>query len=517
MRSPWRANGYGVVNDPVLRRLDGFRHMDAVLDLSDPANPREPEWPAADFIVGNPPFLGDKKMRGELGDEYVDALRGLYVDRIPGQSDLCCYWFERARRHIEEGKCKRAGLLATQGIRGGQNREVLKRIKESGDIFFAESDRPWVLQGANVHVSMVGFDDGSESNRVLDRETVESINANLSAAADITTVRTLKTNAGIAFIGTTKKAPFDIPDSLALELLSDVNPHGIPNSEVIFPYANGMTVTRRDARVWIIDFGEMDLAQASLFERPFEWVSMNVRPLRKEHREPRQREKWWLLARSCPEMQAVIRKLGRFLVTPTVCKHRVFVWQSAPTEPDHQLYVFAREDAYFFGLLQSRVHEVWGLKLGTRLETRPRYTPTTCFETFPFPEATEPQRAAIAAAAELDRLRNNWLNPPEWVREEVLEFPGSVGGPWARYVQDTNDKGVGVVRYPRLVPRDEDCARQLAKRTLTNLYNLSPPWLQLAHRALDEAVFAAYGLSPAASDEAILASLLEMNQRRAKG
>jgi hypothetical protein len=101
------------------------------------------------------------------------------------------------------------------------------------------------------------------------------------------------------------------------------------------------------------------------------------------------------------------------------------------------------------------------------------------------------------------------------VREKVLEFPGSAGGPWARYVHDANDRGVGVVRFPRLVPRDEDCARKLAERTLTKLYNERPPWLQLAHRALDEAVFAAYGLAPAASDETILAALLEMNQQRA--
>ena len=98
----------------------------------------------------------------------------------------------------------------------------------------------------------------------------------------------------------------------------------------------------------------------------------------------------------------------------------------------------------------------------------------------------------------------------------MLEFPGSVGGPWARYVHNANDQGVGVVRYPRRVPRDEDCARRLAKRTLTNLYNERPTWLQLAHQKLDEAVFAAYGLAPAASDETILAALLEMNQRRAK-
>src|SRR5262249_28595031 len=157
-----------------------------------------------------------------------------------------------------------------------------------------------------------------------------------------------------------------------------------------------------------------------------------------------------------------------------------------------------------FGLLHSRLHEVWGLKLGTRLETRPRYTPTTCFETFPFPNPTDAQKAAIAAAAkELDTLRNNWLNPPEWTRQEALEFPGSISGPWARYVHDPDSRGIGTVRYPRTVPRDEACAKELAKRTLTNLYNARPAWLDLAHKKLDAAVFAAYGWDAGMSDEEI--------------
>jgi hypothetical protein len=144
-----------------------------------------------------------------------------------------------------------------------------------------------------------------------------------------------------------------------------------------------------------------------------------------------------------------------------------------------------------------------------------RYDLTTCFETFPFPQPTEAQRTAIAdAAAELDRLRSNWLNPAEWVREDVLEFLGSVEGPWTRYVHDANAKGIGVVRFPRLVPRDEECGRKLAKRTLTNLYNERPTWLDMAHRKLDETVFAAYGWEPDIKEEAILAGLLKLIQER---
>jgi len=654
-------NGFKMPSHPVLEPIETIRCQDAILDLTDPAHPKEPEWPEAEFIVGNPPFLGDKLMRGGLGDEYVNDLRAFYEGRVPGGVDLCCYWFEKARTQIEAGKCKRAGLLATQGIRGGVNRTVLQRIKETGEIFFAISDRDWILDGANVHISMVAFDDGTQKERTLDGHSASTINANLSGASDTTQARRLSENADTAFIGTTKKAPLDISEQLAIEFLNaGGNPHGLPNSDVVFPYINGNTLTRRSSDEWIIDFGERSLDKACLYELPFAYVKKVVYPQRVSHREPRQRDKWWLLARSCPEMQAAIASMPRFLATPTVCKHRVFAWFSSPIEPDHQLYVFARDDDYFFGVLQSRVHEVWALRQGTRLETRPRYTPTTCFETFPFPFALggaadgvglhptegdavglrptedvtrrteshsvqadkcrmeshsvpvderrmeshsvpgdEPNAtdavglrpttqdavglrptgedaacAAIAAAArELDDLRCRWLNPPEWTKTEVLEFPGSLDGPWARYIdpatiarrmeshsvqsaqrrmeshsvpsnvrdeedavglrptpdavglrptadavglRPTGEMAIGTVRWPRIVPKDADCAASLKKRTLTTLYNERPAWLDLAHKRLDAAVFAAYGWDPGISDETLLEKLLALNLERAK-
>ena len=120
------------------------------------------------------------------------------------------------------------------------------------------------------------------------------------------------------------------------------------------------------------------------------------------------------------------------------------------------------------------------------------------------------------AAKELDTLRCNWLNPPAWTRTETLEFPGSVQGPWSRYVHDADERGIGAVRYPRLVPKDEKAAADLKKRTLTNLYNQRPTWLGLAHKKLDAAVFAAYGWEPTLSDDDLLAKLLELNLARAK-
>ncbi|MDQ3586575.1 MAG: class I SAM-dependent DNA methyltransferase [Acidobacteriota bacterium] len=509
-----QANGYGTPTEPILRRMDNFQNHDAILDHTDPHNPREPDWPAVDFIVGNPPFLGNRFMAGELGEDYVSALAKVYQARLGGKPDLVCYFFEKARQAIEQGKCKRAGLLATQGIRGGTNRNVLKRIKESGDIFFAESDRDWILNGANVHISIVGFDDGSEKQKIFDGKEVASINSNLTAGIDITKAVQLPTNIGISFQGAIKRGQFDIDDTQALRFLKDSgNPHGKPNSDVLFPYVNGLDVTRRNRHVWVIDFGDRRLlAEASLYSDPFERITLSVKPERQKANQAKAREGWWLHWNPRPEMNAAIQKVSRFIATPRVSKHRLFVWLEAPSYSDCQLIVFVRSDDYFFGVLHSRLHEVWALKLGTRLETRPRYTPTTCFETFPFPDATPAQQIAIAdAARELDALRQRWLNPPEWTREEILEFPGTASGPWARYLHNADADGFGIVRYPRLVPRDADAAQQLAKRTLTNLYNGRPTWLDLAHRRLDTAVATAYGWPPDLPDEDLLARLLALN------
>ena len=239
----------------MLDPIENIRHADAILDLSDPANPTEPDWPEAEFIVGNPPFLGGKKLRTELGDDNVNKLFRVWGGRVKAEADLCCYWFEKARAMIYDGKCQRAGLLATQGIRGGANRETLKRIQESGGIFFAESDRDWILDGAAVHVSMVGFDDGSETERQLDGKPVGEIHADLTAGVDVTCARRLAANRNVAFMGDTKGGKFDIPDAEALEMLRQPNPNGRPNSDVVVPWINGLDVTRRNRQMWIIDFG----------------------------------------------------------------------------------------------------------------------------------------------------------------------------------------------------------------------------------------------------------------------
>jgi hypothetical protein len=512
-----QSNGFGVPAEPILREMQNFRNIDAVIDLTDPSNPSEPEWPTADFIVGNPPFLGGKRIRGEIGDVYFEALVRLYQSAIPAFSDLCCYWFEKARHQIELGRCKRAGLLATQGIRGGSNREVLNRIKASGDIFFAESDRDWVLDGATVHVSMIGFDDASESYRILNGAPVAQIHSDLTAGANVTRARRLKENTTTSFIGIQKSGPFDFPIQIALEMLSKPNPTGLCNSDVIRPYLNALDLVRRPQDVWIVDFNELPLEFAANYEAPFEYVKRTVKPMRDEIRRERHKQQWWLYGESRQGMRLALAGLSRTLATPLVAKHHVMCWVDCSAIPSNLLVVIASQSDSVFGILQSRIHETWASAVGTQLreeESGSRYTPTTCFETFPFPIIHKDDPAIAAAAKDLNDLRNAWLNPPEWTRQEILWFPGSVNGPWSGYLSDVNDKGIGTVRYPHLAPRDEGIAPELVKRTLTNLYNERPAWLELAHEKLDTAVFAAYGWQSTISDEEILSNLLKLNLNR---
>ena len=515
-------NGFAAPRDPILEPIETIRNMDAIIDLTDPDNPKEPEWPEADVIVGNPPFLGDKKMRGELGDEYTAALRRLFADKIPGQSDLCCYWFERSREHIRQGKCGRAGLLATQGIRGGMNRRCIDRIKESGDIFFAESDRKWILDGATVHVSMIGFDSGAEADRSLDGKTVATIHSTLTSGsrADTASAKPQPNNADRCFLGVMKAGPFDIPEAAAIAMLHSPNTAGRPNSDVLRPRLTARDILQRGKQTWIIDFGcTMEAGTACHYESCWKHVETNVLPERRANRRKRLAEKWWVHGEARPGLRRALLGKARFPVTPEVSKHRVFVWLDDVFLADHQTRAFASAEDWFFGILHSRLHEVWALAQGTQLREKEsgfRYTPTSCFETFPFPEPTAAQRDAITAAAyELDILRSTWLNPPEWTQEEVLTFPGSVDGPWARYVTEANAKGIGTVRYPRIVPADDASATKLAKRTLTSLYNERPTWLDLAHKRLDEAVFAAYGWPADLTDDDLLARLLAFNLKRA--
>ncbi|MGV3510588.1 MAG: class I SAM-dependent DNA methyltransferase [Novosphingobium sp.] len=559
-----KRNGFDAAKNPILRNLDTIECRDAVLDwdherglplpssprpesrgpasagvaeesgtpgqargdgidgagLGDgvsgavPTEARRARWPEADVVVGNPPFLGDKKMIAELGEDYTRALRKAWP-QVPGGADLVCYWFAGAWDRMVAGKLQRAGLVSTNSIRGGANREVLKPIVEHGRIFEAWSDEAWTVDGAAVRVSLLCFDK-SKGESKLDGVDVNAVYADLSAghSFDITQASSISNNIG-AFIGDQKTGPFEIDGLLARELLKmPTNPNGRTNADVVVPWLNGMDVTRRPSGQWIIDFGvSMPEEQAMLYEAPFRLVQDRVRTGREGLREERTGKNWWLHQRPRPAMRTALKGRDRFLVTPRVSKHRFFVWVQPPTLPDTRLVVVARNDDTTFGVLSSSLHEKWSLATCSwhGVGNDPTYNAQSCFETFPFPEgltpdipaadyADDPRAQKIAvAAARLNELRENWLNPPDLVRRE----PEVVAG------------------YPdRLLPVDEAAAKELAKRTLTNLYNARPAWLDHAHRALDEAVAEAYGWGDdwragLLTDDEILARLFRLNQARA--
>ena len=305
-------------------------------------------------------------------------------------------------------------------------------------------------------------------------------------------------------MGDTKGGPFDIPGERAREWLRrPKNPNGRPNSDVLGPWMNGMDVTRRPADKWIVDFGwSMVQEEAALYEAPFQHAKTHVYPMRQRNRRESYRTHWWRHVEPRQGMWRALDGLARYIATPTVAKHRLFVWLDTRIRPDHQLIVIARDDDVTFGILHSRFHEAWSLRLGTSLEDRPRYTPTTTFETFPFPEGLSPNVPTVAevpgscvsaiadAARRLVELRDRWLNPPEWVEWVDEPVPG----------------------YPRRpVPRNEAAVKELKKRTLTDLYNTRPQWLANAHATLDAAVAGAYGWPKDISNDEALSELLALN------
>jgi hypothetical protein len=406
----WRRdNGFDNERSPVLQNLDGFQNEDALLvphfrskaktlkeaQAGEHASDEplkfytEREWPKCDVLVSNPPFLGGKFMRRELGDAHVEALFESFRHRVRPEADLCCYWFEKARQQIEKGKCKRAGLLATQGIRGGANREVLKRIKDTGDIFFAESDRDWVLAGATVHVSMIGFDGGTDTARLLDGRKVAEIGPQLSNAPAWHLAKPLQANQGVSFMGITPAGPFDVCFEDISSWLAAPNPNGRPNSDVLRPYLNGQDINQRARGRWSVDFGvERPRASAARYELPYQFLDAIVRPVRAGNRREAYARDWWIYAEARPAMREAFKAKDRFLATCMVAKHRVFAWLDTVCLPANVVIVFGRTDDYFYGVLSSRSHLVWANAQGTQLrekESGSRYTPTTCFETFPFP------------------------------------------------------------------------------------------------------------------------------------
>lgn len=505
-------NGIYTRPEPILRRLDAIEYRDALTATPDSADPpAEAPWPRAEFIVGNPPFLGGKMLRRNLGDAPVDRLFEAYRGRVPAEADLVAYWFEKARAQIERGDARRAGLVTTNSIRGGANRRVLERIVEDMPLFSAWADEPWIVDGAAVRVSLVCFGEilAGEAPE-LDGSPVERINPDLTGTgADLTGVARLAENRGVAFMGNTKGGAFDIVGDVARAwLAAPLNVNGRPNADVLRPWINGLDIARRPRDMWIIDFNAMGSDnEAAFYEGPFAHILAHVKPERVKNRREVYARNWWKHVEARPTLSAALHPLKRYIGTARVAKHRLFGWFDPIVVPDSQVIAIAREDDASIGVLHSRFHEAWSLRLGSWLGVGndPRYTPTSTFETYPFPAnlrpnisakdyAGEPNAKRIGAAArKLHELRSAWLNPADCIRTLPEVAPG----------------------YPdRIVPKDDAAATVLKTRTLTNLYNKPQQWLQDAHAELDRAVAAAYGWPEDIAIDDALARLVALNHAR---
>jgi hypothetical protein len=547
-----RRNGYPHAINPILKPLDGIEHRDALLVIPAKAGEGEvveAEWPEADVVVGNPPFLGDKVMRGELGHDYVETLRRVYAGRVPGGADLVTYWFEKARAQIAADKLGAAGLVATNSIRQKRNRVVLERILESTRIFEAWSDQDWVNEGAAVRVSLVcfgsprpvgwvsrrGFAGVTQHSEALaapdvglaassrsptyscrlDGKPMAAIHADLTgslegARLDLTQAQPLASNQGRSFFGLCLAGPFKVDTAIALAWLADTgNPNGRPNSDVVRPIYNGSDITRRWADNWVVDFAGLEQEVAADYLAPFAYVEATVKPMRITNNRAARAQKWWQHGEKRPGLRATLVGLTHYIATSETAKHRYFVKLPVQVAPEHKLVVIPRQDDATLGILSSRIHCIWALAMGSTLEDRPVYTSSVCFETFPFPAGFDlkakavPEEAPLlsiaASAADLGAWREKWLNPEGWLS----------------WLQTNEERAAGFP--PRPSPKPEHAAAW-KKRTLTNLYNEMPTGLHLRHEKLDIAVAAAYGWTDYTSempDEEILRRLLALNLDRA--
>ncbi len=466
-----QANGFKYERQPILATLDTIRLGDALLEQDSKGQYHPATWPEAEFITGNPAFLGAAKMLVMLGDEYTYRLRQVYQGRVLPKADLCCYWFENAQQMIVEGKAKRAGLLATNAIRYESNRDTLRRIRGNGQIFAAYDDRLWKPDepgSAGVQVSIVCFDDGSEIDKSLNDHPATDIDARLMDNVHLDRAVRLKENEGFCVRGFDKGGKFDLPSGEAKAMLLANNPNGCPNGDVITPYLTGRDLNGKPAGRYVIDFGALPEADAELYELPYDHLLVNVKPVRQGNREDRTRERWWQLRRSGEDVKTAIAALSRYIATSQVSKHRYFQFVPSVVKPDGSVVVIASDDDYVLGILESRIHKVWALAAGTQLVSGPRYIISECFDKFPFPEPDAVYRQAVAdAALELDQKRQNACFPK--------------GG---------------------------------FQMSMTRLYNVNPGWLQRAHRKLDKAVADAYGWSVALDDSAILQRLVQLNIQR---
>jgi hypothetical protein len=475
-------------------------------------NPRRPEWPEAEFIVGNPPFLGKgERMRSSLGNEYLRAL-GLANPTMNDSADLVLYWWNRAANLLTSkgSVLRRFGFVTTNSVTQVFNRRVLEHAilaKKPVSLIMAIPDHPWTnatKDAAAVRIAMTVGEAGAkegqlrevvqESNLDTDqptlifKERVGRINSDLTVGTDLTSAVPLQANGGVASMGPALGGRgFILTASEARHFAADLSASWLRR------LTTGRDITDHHRNRYVIDVREFETDTSLRHALPavYQHLKSTVYPKRKNNNDPKLREFWWLFRRSNEIYFSAIRGLRRYVATVETTKHRVFVLVNSNEILEHGVIGFGIEDAWVLGVMSSRLHVSWALGTGGTLEDRPRYNKDVCFDPFPFPDASDSQKAAIRAVAEeLDAHRKR-----QQAAHPTLTLTGMYN------VLERLRAGVA--------PRDlEPAERVIFDDGLVLI-------LKELHDRLDEAVAAAYGWPVDLPDEEILARLVALNKERA--
>ena len=476
-------------------------------------NPQPAEWPEADFIVGNPPFVGNKRMRDLLGDGYVDALRKAYGGTVPDSADLVMYWWDKAASITRKGKAERFGFITTNSITMTYGARIIERHLNDAEaplsVIYAIPDHPWVdiEGGAAVRVSMTVAQagrvegrvakvvkeyvvEGDEAHEVELVETEGAINSDLTVGADVTNTSQLKANEGISSTGVlTIGSGFIVTPKKAAELgLGSIT--GLETR--IRPYSNGKDLMSVSRNVMLIDMiGLSETEMITQFPQAYQHILENVKPERDQNRDAGRRKNWWLFARPNDQMRTSIAGLSRYIAIPETSKHKVFQFVDGSVLPDNKIITIALDDAYLLGILSSQIHVVWALATGGRLGVGndPVYTKSRCFDAYPFPTATPAQQARIRELAEqLDAHR----------KRQQTQHPTLT-------LTDLYNVVEKLRANQPLTPKDQTVNQQgLASMVLS------------LHQHLDAAVAEAYAWPADLPNAEILTRLVRLNHERAQ-
>jgi hypothetical protein len=465
------------------------------------------QWPKADFIVGNPPFVGNKRMRFTLGSGYAEALRAIYDD-LPESCDFVMYWWHKAAELVQTGAIKRFGFITTNSLTQVFNRRVvslhLGAEKNPLHLAFAVPDHPWVdaSDGAAVRIAMTvgekGGGDGVLAAVMEERETdgrerfvsfietTGSIHANLHQGADVAKAIRLKSNEalsnhGVALYGDGFVVTPDEASNLGLGRINGLENH-------IRFSKNGKDITDKPRGIMIIDLLGLSIEEVhDKFPEVYQWVLTRVRPVRDQDRRVSHRKFWWIFGEPRKTLRPALIGLKRYIVTPYVAKHCIFTFQPDSILADHSLVVIASADAYHLGVLSSRFHVCWSLAAGGTLEDRPRYNNSVCFAPFPFPAATPEQQSRIRGLSEkLDAHRKS---------RQALYLDLTMTGMY---------NVLEALRQGRKLTAKEKTIHEHGLVTM----------LRELHDELDTAVAEAYDWPADLADEEILSRLVALNAER---